>query len=44
MGKHIKFSINDEKQFYDILIDKSRKLYANKDYDITIIEQKNMIN
>ena len=40
MGKHIKFSINDEKQFYDILIDKSRKLYANKGYDITIIELK----
>ena len=37
IGKKIKFSINDDKIKYEILIDKSRKIYRNEKYLITII-------
>jgi len=40
IGKEISFSINDDKKQYKILIDKSRKIYTNKEYDFTIIEIK----
>ena len=40
IGKKIKFSLNNEKTFYEIEIDKSRKIYTNEKYDITIIEIK----
>ena len=40
IGKKIKFSLNKEKYFYEIEIDKSRKIYTNEKYDITIIEIK----
>ena len=40
IGKKIKFSINNEMIFYEIEIDKSRKIYTDKKYDITIIEIK----
>ena len=40
IGKKIVFSLNNDKIFYDINIDKSRKTYTNKQYDITIIEIK----
>ena len=40
IGKKIKFSINDDKIKYEILIDKSRKIYRNEKYLITIIEIK----
>ena len=36
--KTIKFSINDDKSFYNILIDKTRKTYTDVSYDVTIIE------
>lgn len=40
IDKIIKFSLNNEKKFYEIKIDKFRKVYTNKSYDITIIELK----
>ena len=40
INKTIKFSINNEKQQYKILIVESRKIYTNDKYDITIIELK----
>jgi hypothetical protein len=40
IGKKIKFSINNEKTFYEIEIDESRRVYTSKKYDITIIELK----
>ena len=39
-NKIIKFSINNEKKQYKILLDESRKIYSNENYDITIIELK----
>ena len=39
IGKKIKFSINNDKIFYEIEIDE-RKIYTNENYDITIIEIK----
>ena len=38
--KIIKFSLNNEKQFFKISIDSSRKTYTNEKYDITFIEIK----
>ena len=38
IGKSIKFSINDEKKYFNIIIDETRKVYTNDIYDITIIE------
>ena len=40
IGKIIKFSINNEKYNYEIIIDESRKIYTSEKYDITIIELK----
>ena len=39
-GKLINFSINNEKNCYEIQIDESRKKYTSDVYDITIIELK----
>ena len=39
-GKIIKFSLNNDLIKKEILIDKSRKTYTNKLYDVTIIEIK----
>jgi V8-like Glu-specific endopeptidase len=39
-GKKIVFSTNNDKIFHEVLIDESRKIYTDKDYDITIIELK----
>ena len=39
-GKNIKFSLNDDAQEYEILIDNTRKTYTNDYYDVTIIEIK----
>ena len=36
----IKFTMNNDKLRFEIIIDKLRKIYSNKDYDITIIEIK----
>ena len=44
MNKKIIFSINNGKQHHEIIIDKSRKSYTNKEYDITIIEIKEKDN
>ena len=38
IGKSIKFSINDEKKYFNIILDETRKVYTNDIYDITIIE------
>jgi len=38
VGKSIKFSINDEKKYFEIILDEKRKVYTNNNYDITIIE------
>ena len=40
IGKKIKFSINDDKIKYEILIDESRKIFRNENYNITIIKIK----
>ena len=40
IDKIIKFSINNEKENYEIRIDESREKYTNEKYDITIIEIK----
>ena len=39
-GKKIKFSLNENKYSFEILMDDIRRTYTNKDYDITIIEIK----
>ena len=39
-GKTIKFSIDNDNKYYHILIDKYRRTYTNKFYDVTIIEIK----
>ena len=39
-GNKIVFTINNDKLSFEIVIDDFRKLYSNKDYDITIIEIK----
>ena len=39
-GQTIKFSLDDDSKFYNILIDNSRITYTNKSYDVTIIEIK----
>ena len=39
-GKTVKFSINNDNKYYNILIDKSRRTYTNEFYDVTIIELK----
>ena len=39
-GQTIKFSLNKDLKFYNILIDNSRKIYTNQFYDVTIIEIK----
>ena len=38
--KKVKISINENRNNYEIIIDGSRKIYSNQDYDITIIEIK----
>ena len=40
IGEIIKFSMNNEKEKYEIEIDKDRRVYTNQEYDITIIEIK----
>ena len=40
IGKKIKFSINNGIKCYEIEIDDSRKVYTNKQYDVTMIELK----
>ena len=40
-GKKINFSTNNDKQNYEIEIDKERRIYSSRKYDITIIELKN---
>ena len=41
IGKKIKFSINNEEKFYEIIIDDSRKTFTKKQpYDITIVQLK----
>ena len=40
VGKKIDFSLNNDKSFYQILIDESRKVYTSSLYDITFIEIK----
>ena len=40
LNKTIKFSINNENQQFQILIDESRYIYINNKYDIVIIELK----
>ena len=39
-GKIINFSLNNDKLKFNILIDNDRKTYTNKEYDVTIIEIK----
>ena len=43
-GKTIEFSLNNEKQKYEIKIDDKRKRYTNQKYDITFIEIKKEID
>ena len=40
VGKKIDFSLNNDKSFYQILIDESRKVYTSSLYDVTFIEIK----
>ena len=40
IDKKIKFSLNNDKIFYEIQIDEARKIYTNDKYDITILEIK----
>ena len=40
VGKKIDFSLDNDKIFYQILIDETRKVYSNRVYDITFIEIK----
>ena len=39
-GKQIIITINNDKEMYKILMDNSRKIYTNKEFNITIIEIK----
>ena len=39
-GKAIKFSLNNDSKYFEIKLDKSRKLYTDQNYDVTIIEIK----
>ena len=39
-GQIIKFSMNNDSKNFEIILDKSRKLYTDKNYDITIVEMK----
>ena len=39
-NKEIKIAMNDGNIEYNIIMDETRKIYLNKDYDITIIEIK----
>ena len=43
-GKAIFFSLNNEKEKFEIEIDESRKTYTNEEYDVTIIEIKKKDN
>ena len=43
-GKKISFSINNDSAYFNITIDNTRKVYTNKNYDITFIEIKNTDN
>ena len=43
VGKKIDFSLDNDKIFYQILVDETRKVYTNKLYDITFIEIKKMM-
>ena len=40
VGQKIDFSLDNDKIFYQILIDENRKVYTNREYDITFIEIK----
>ena len=37
-NKSIKYSMNNDENFYEILLDDSRKIYTNKELDVTFIE------
>ena len=37
-NKLIKYSMNNEENFYEILLDDSRKIYTNEELDVTFIE------
>ena len=43
-GNKIKFSLNNEKEFFEIEIDEDRKTYTSLKYDVTIIEIKQKDN
>ena len=43
-GKIINFSTDDDKNYYKIIIDESRMVYTNYDYDVTIIQLKEKDN
>ena len=43
-GKIINFSTNDDKNNYKIIIDESRIVYTNYEYDVTIIQLKEKDN
>ena len=43
-GNIIKLTTDDDKNFYQILIDETRLVYTNYDYDITIIQLKEKDN
>ena len=40
VGKKIDFSLDNDKTFYQILIDDTRKVYTSRIYDITVVEIK----
>ena len=44
IGKTIKYSVNNGKINYEILVDEFRKKYTNEEYNITIIEIKGQDN
>jgi V8-like Glu-specific endopeptidase len=37
-GKMISFTLDNDKKAFEILIDESRKIYSNEEYDITMLE------
>ena len=43
-GEKIKFSMNNNKNSFELEIDNKRKVYTNEKYDITIIEVRNSDN
>ena len=43
-GNRIKFTINNDKFSFEIIIDDFRKIYTNQDFDVTIIEIKDNDN